>query len=241
MYKNYKIAVVIPAYNERNKTAEVVKKIPFDLIDEVVVVNDGSQDDTKKAVEATGRATILHSKTRQGIGFAIRKGLRYAQNKNYQVVVVMAGNGKDNPDEIKKLIEPIINDGVDYVQGSRYLKGGEHGKMPYHRLLFTKLYTWAIRILYGQKVTDGTNGFRAYKLNILDDPGINLNQEWLREPLEYYLSIKVLLLDYKVREVPVTKLYPQKVIYSQYTKVTPFIGWFKRLKPLFLLRLGLKK
>jgi len=113
--------------------------------------------------------------------------------------------------------------------------------MPYHRLLFTKLYTWAIRILYGQKVTDGTNGFRAYKLNILDDPGINLNQEWLREPLEYYLSIKVLLLDYKVREVPVTKFYPQKVIYSQYTKVTPFIGWFKRLKPLFLLRLGLKK
>ena len=184
---------------------------------------------------------IIHNESRQGIGFAIRSGLLHAREKNYDIVVVMAGNGKDAPRQIPRLLDPIVNEDFDYVQGSRYLKGGEPGAMPLHRVLFTRAYSWAVRLLYGHRITDGTNGFRAYKLSILDNPQINLHQEWLREPLEYYLSIKVLLLKYKVTEAPVSKFYPPNTAYNQYTKVKPFTGWVKRLKPLLLLRLRIKK
>jgi len=241
MRQNKKIITIIPVYNEREKAAQVVKKFPAGLVNKILVVNDGSGDNTRQVVEATGRATILHNKNRQGIGFAIRQGLEYALKNNYDIVVVMAGNGKDNPQEIPKLIKPIIEDDYDYIQGSRYLKGGHYGKMPLQRLIMTKVYSFFIRLLYGQKITDGTNGFRAYKTSILRDKRINLYQDWLREPLEYYLSIKALLLGYRVIEVPVTKLYPQGVGYKEYTKVKPFSGWLKRLMPLFLLRLGIKK
>jgi len=241
MLNNKKIIAVIPAYNEGEKTAKVVEKFPNGIVDEILVVNDGSEDNTREAVKLTGRATLLHSEKRQGIGFAIRKGLDYALANNFDIIVVMAGNGKDNPEEIPKLLKPIIEENYDYVQGSRYLEGGQYGKMPFHRFIMTKAYSFFVRLFYGKKITDGTNGFRAYKTNILKDERINLYQDWLKETLEYYLSMKVLLLNYRVAEVPVTKLYPEGVRYKQYTKVKPFSGWFKRLGPLFLLRLGIRK
>ncbi|MFH0852533.1 MAG: glycosyltransferase family 2 protein [bacterium] len=236
-----KIIVIIPAYNEGERTAKVVEKFPLDFGGEILVVNDGSDDNTRQAVEATGRAVILRNEQRQGIGFAIRRGLEYALANNFDIVVVMAGNGKDNPEEIPRLLKPIIENNFDYVQGSRYLAGGEHGKMPLHRLLFTKIYSFFVRLLYGKKITDGTNGFRAYKASILEDARINLQQDWLKEILEYYLSIKVLLLGYRICEVPVTKIYPQGAKYNEYTKIKPFSGWLKRLMPLFLLWMGIKK
>ena len=241
MLNNKKIIAILPAYNEGERTAKVVEKFPDGIVDEILVVNDGSQDETAEAVRATGRATILRNEQKQGIGFAIRQGWEYALKNNYDIIVVMAGNGKDNPEEIPKLLKPIIEDNYDYVQGSRYLKGGDYGKMPFQRLIMTKVYSFFVRLLYGKKITDGTNGFRAYKAGILNDSRINLYQEWLREPMEYYLSIKVLLLNYKVAEAPVAKLYPEGAKYKQYTKVKPFSGWLKRLMPLFLLRLGIKK
>lgn len=236
-----KIIAILPAYNEGEKTARVVAKFPEGVVDEIVVVNDGSADHTAAAVKATGRATVLHNEQRQGIGFAIRQGWEYALKNNYDIIVVMAGNGKDNPEEIPRLIRPIVEEGCDYVQGSRYLTGGQYGKMPLHRFLFTKIYSACVRFLYGYRITDGTNGFRAYKANILKDPKMNFYQKWLRETIEYYLSLKVLLLKYRVTEAPVSKLYPQGAGYKQYTKVKPFSGWLRRLKPLFLLRLGIKK
>lgn len=236
-----RIVAILPAYNEGEKTANVVKKFPEGVVDEIVVVNDGSEDNTAQAVRETGRATVVQSEERLGMGFAVRRGLEYALKNNFDIVVVMAGNGKDNPEEISRLLQPILENDYDYVQGSRYLKGGQYGKMPLHRLVFTKMYSAAVRLLYGYKITDGTNGFRAYKTALLRDPRVNLYQDWLKEPLEYYLSIKTLLLKKKVTEVPVTKFYPQGVGYKKYTKVKPFSGWLKRLAPLFLMRVGIRK
>lgn len=238
---NKKIIAILPAYNEKDKTAKVVVKFPDNLVNEILVVSDGSDDNTVEEIKKIGRATVLENQERQGIGFAIRQGWEYALKNNYDIIVVMAGNGKDNPEEIPKLLKPIIEDDYDYVQGSRYLAGGKYGKMPLHRFIFTRSYSFLVRLLYGAVITDGTNGFRAYKASILNDTRINLYQDWLKETMEYYFSLKVLLLNYRVTEVPVTKLYPQGVAYQQYTKVKPFSGWLRRLKPLFLLRLGIKK
>jgi len=235
-----RIIAIIPAYNEEGKTVKVVEKFPRDLVDEIVVVNDGSTDNTPNEVKNAG-ATVLNHDVRKGIGVAIRTGIEYALDKKYDIIVVMAGNGKDNPQEIPRLVEPLLNGDVDYVQGSRYLPGGERGKMPTHRLLFTRLYSFALRLATGFPATDATNGFRAYKSSIFDDKRVNIWQDWLDTTLEYYLSIKVLKLGYKVKEVPVTKIYPQNVPYKAYTKIKPFTGWGERLKPLFFLTLGIRK
>lgn len=235
-----KIVVIIPAFNEEGKTVKVVQGIPKEFVDETVVVDDGSTDKTPFEVKETGATVLRHGK-RLGIGAAIRTGIEYALRNNFTIIVVMAGNGKDGPEQIPQLLEPLLKDEFDYIQGSRYIAGGYYGKMPLHRFLFTKMYSLGVRMLTGFKISDGTNGFRAYKTSILEDERINLYQEWLNESLEYYLSIKVIKLKYRIKEVPVAKIYPSDVPYQQYTKVKPFSGWLKRLKPLFYLTLAIKK
>lgn len=239
-FRPHKIIVIIPTFNESTKIKRVVERISKDKVTEILVVDDGSTDGCCDSLESLG-ASVLRHKERQGIGVAVRNGLKYALEHNYEIIVVLAGNDKDEPKEIPDLVEPIINGEADFVQGSRYLDGGRFGKMPRHRLIFTKLYSFCLSMLTGVKVTDGTNGFRAYKADILKDERIDIFQDWLIDNMEYYLSIKVVQLGYRYKEVPVTKLYPEGVGYKYYTKVKPLSGWIERLKPLFLLTFRLRK
>ena len=236
-----KSALIIPAFNEGRRCADVVRRVPAGAVDGIVVVNDCSSDDTAQAVAETARATVLHNPVRQGIGFAIRQGLTYALDRKFGLIVIMAGNGKDDPQEIPRLVRPVRDGAADFVQGSRYLSGGGHDKTPMHRLLFTRGYSTLLRMAFGFRVTDATNGFRAFRAGILRNPAINLNQPWLRDCLEYYLTIKIRQLGYRVAEVPVTKTYPADTPYAGYTKIKPFTGWVMRLRPLVYLRLGLKR
>ena len=90
-------------------------------------------------------------------------------------------------------------------------------------------------------MTDTTNGFRALRLGLFDDPRINLDQEWLNTyELEPYILWKTVTLGYKFKEVFVTKIYPPKQL-GAYTKMVPFISWWSILKPLFYLKLGIKR
>ena len=104
-------------------------------------------------------------------------------------------------------------------------------------LLLNKSLTLLFSILVGKKFTDVTNGFRAYTTEFIKDPKINIGQEWLDQyELESYLQYKAVALDYKIKEVPVTKIYPTK----KTSKIRPFIDWWKILRPIILLKLGLK-
>lgn len=235
-----RVIAIIPAFNEEGKIGKVVSKIPGGVVDETLVINDGSTDNTVAEAEAEGATVISHS-TQMGIGVAIKDGIDYARESRFDIIVVLAGNGKDDPSEISRLLEPILKEGYDYVQGSRYLRGGNCGKMPLHRAIITRVYPLLVRLATGFPATDATNGFRAYKADIFDDDRIDIWQDWLDDPLEYYLSLKVLKLGYRVKEVPVTKLYPQNVSYKSYTKVKPITGWFVRLKPLVYLSLGIRE
>jgi dolichol-phosphate mannosyltransferase len=90
----------------------------------------------------------------------------------------------------------------------------------------------------GRRLTDVTNGFRAYRLDLLEDARIRLGQSWLNAyDLEYYLQYKVLSLGYRFREVAVSKNYPGR---SNYTKIRPLLDWWSIVRPLFYLRLGLR-
>jgi dolichol-phosphate mannosyltransferase len=242
-----KVLVCPVAFNERTKLRNVIERFLKSRIHNKVdylIVDDGSNDGTTEMILEygfKGVQTIKHPK-RSGVGAAIRTAIEHAYIKGYDIIVIMAGNDKDNPEEIPFLLEPIEHDGFDVVQGSRYLgRTGSGGDMPFYRKLATRLHPWVFSLFTGRKLTDTTNGFRAIRLSIFKDHRINLKQEWLNTyELEPYILWKAMTLGYKFREVFVTKIYPSKQL-GAYTKMVPLISWWSILKPLFYLRLGIKK
>jgi dolichol-phosphate mannosyltransferase len=239
MYKGYRILAMAPALNEAGKIGKVVRRVPRDLVDSILVIDDGSTDSTVEEAERYG-ATVMSLNEIRGAGFAIRKAIEYAVEHGYDIVVVMAGNNKDAPEEIIRLIQPIVDKDYDFVQGSRFLPGGHFGGMPMYRILATQVHPKIFSFLSDSRVTDSTNGFRAFKTEIFKDKRINLWQSWLDEyELEPYLYYKVIQYGYKFLEVPVTKIYPPHEL--GYTKMKPVIGWWSILKPLIYLKLGLRK
>jgi dolichol-phosphate mannosyltransferase len=236
-----KVLVAPVAYNEEKKIISVFNRFTgLRVADEVLLMDDGSTDDTRRAVEAMGFRVLSH-RERRGVGAAIRTVIEYARQNKFDIVVIMAGNDKDRPVEVPRLVEPIVRDGCDFVQGSRYLPGGDFGNMPKYRQIATRyVHPGLFSLITGRKITDSTNGFRAIRIACLEDPKIDYHQAWLdRYELEPYLFYKFIKLGYKVREVPVTKIYPPKTL--GYTKMAPITGWWSILKPLVLLGLGLKK
>lgn len=235
-----KVIVAPFAYNEGIKIQQTLQRFPADRSYDVIVVDDGSTDHSLDTVHQYG-AGILRNERNLGIGASIRKYLAYAIEQGYDVAAIMAGNNKDNPDEIPRLLKPILEEGYDIVQGSRYLPGGDFGNMPFYRQLATRyIHPLLLSLITRQKITDSTNGFRAIRLSILTDSAINLDQSWLdKYELEPYLLYKAITLGYKFTEVPVTKIYPPKAL--GYTKMRPITGWWSILRPLILLGLGLKK
>ena len=241
-----KVLVCPIAYNENiklsNQIARFLKSQAAGRVD-YLIVDDGSDDGTTEVIAeyaSKGVETIRHPQ-RRGVGAAIRTAIRHALQSGYEVIVIMAGNDKDNPNEVDRLLEPILERGYDFVQGSRYL-GGERigGDMPFYRKIATRLHPFLMSLITGMRVTDSTNGFRAIRLAIFHDLRINLDQTWLDQyELEPYIFYKSIVLGYRFTEAPVSKIYPPKKL--GYTKMKPITGWWSILRPLIFLGLGIKK
>jgi dolichol-phosphate mannosyltransferase len=240
MYQGSSVIAIAPVFNEERKIGEVVRRVPKDVVDEILIVDDGSTD-TSVAVAENGGANSLSLGATIGVGAAIRRGYEYAVEHGYDIAVVMAGNNKDHPEEIPELIAPIIAGEAALVQGSRWLGDvGDLGEMPLYRRLATRLHPWLFNLISGAAMTDTTNGFRAASRALLEDPALALDQRWLDEyELEVYLLYKAQKLGYKVVEVPVTKTYPPKDLGQ--TKMKPITGWWSILRPLFLLGFRIKR
>ncbi len=237
--QNLKILVVVLTYNEGERLENLINQFPSKREYEILFVDDGSTDNTTKFLSNLGFTVIKHQEN-LGVGAGIHTAVKYCRENGFDTVVIMAGNGKMLPEEIPRLIEPIKLDQADYIQGSRYLQGGESPNLPRFRNLAIKLFTFFINILLGFKGTDITCGFRAYRISILDDPNINIDQEWLgRYEMEYYLHYKAIKNGYRVIEVPVSMVYPENQ--KDYSKIKPFIGWWSMIRPWVFLTLGIKK
>ena len=228
------------AFNEEKKIGRVLDRFEPGLVDELAVVDDGFTDGTADVIRAKG-ATLLAHERQRGAGAAIRTAIGYARANGFEILVILAGNDKDRPVEIPRLTGPIEREGYDFVQGSRYLKGGEYGKMPVYRRLATGfVHPWIFSLAARQRITDSTNGFRAIRVSLFDDPRIDIDQDWLDHyELEPYLFYKAIRLGYRVTEVPVTKIYPPRSL--GYTKMKPITGWWSILRPVVYLALGLRK
>jgi dolichol-phosphate mannosyltransferase len=241
MFDVLRVAVVIPSYNEAARLSRLIPAIPRDLVDEVIVVNDQSTDDTSAVARSLG-AQVIDRDERAGPGPAIRSALdllRAGSGPKADVVVVMAANGKHDPAQIPEMVAPIAEQGYDLVRGSRFVDGGHHVHMPWHRLQLIKLFTFLARVLLRQRITDATGGYQAYRLSILDDPSVDLHQPWLgRYEVETYLMAKTLLRGYRWKEIPVNITYPES---GTYTRARAVVDWWGYFRPIVLLRLHIRK
>jgi dolichol-phosphate mannosyltransferase len=240
VYKSRKVLLIAPAFNEEAKIGEVVRRTPREIVDAVLVVDDGSTDGTATVAQRYG-AEIISLDRVYGVGYAIRRGFEEARRRNFDIVVVIAGNNKDAPEEISRLLDPICDADYDFVIGSRFLAGGRYGgDMPLYRKLATRLHPFLVGLLCGKRVTESSNGYRAMKVSVLDDRRIYLQQRWLEGyQLEVYLLIKLLKLGYRTTEVPVTKIYPTKATGN--TKMRPVVDWWHMLIPIIVVGLGIER
>jgi dolichol-phosphate mannosyltransferase len=234
-----RILGVTAVYNEERRIGVFVEALKRPgPVDAFVVVNDGSTDRSADLLRENGIQVL--DQPHLGLGAAIKHAVRFARTNGFTVLVLFAGNGKDNPDEIPRLVAPILNDTADYVQGSRYLPGGSHANTPIFRLVTIRILSWLFSHYMGRPCTDLTNGFRAYRLALLDDPRLSIEQTWLDNyEFEYYVHWYAYKLGYRVTEVPVSKTYPGGTV--PYSKIRPLTGWWRMLRPLVYLGLGIKK
>jgi dolichol-phosphate mannosyltransferase len=208
---------------------------------DAVVIDDGSHDRSPDIASEHGYRVIRHV-TNQGVGAAIRSGIKYAmQEGRYDYVVIMSSNGKMLPKEIPLVIRPILDDHADYVQGSRFMQGGRALSLSTFRSLGIPAYSLLASILLKRRFTDITCGFRAYRLWLLKDQRVNLNQPWLNQyEAELYIHYYACRLKARIVEVPVTIDYSH-LSPGRKSKMIPVLGWWSLFRPLLLLSSGLKR
>lgn len=161
------IKVIIPAYNEAGSIALVIAEIPK-IVDEVIVVDNNSIDNTAEVANKAG-ATVLSQPT-MGYGNACLKGMEYIANQHQKpdIVVFLDGDYSDYPQELTKIVAPILNQNIDFVVGSRVKELREKGSMAPQQLFGNWLATFLMRTLFGAKFTD-LGPFRAIKYSKLLD------------------------------------------------------------------------
>ena len=159
------IKVIIPAFNEAESVAEVIKDIP-DSVSEIVVVNNNSTDNTVKNAQAAG-ATVL-TEERKGYGYACLKGMDYVSRQSTppDIIVFIDGDYSDYPEELDKVVAPILNDGIDLVIGARVKRLREKGSMTPQQVFGNGLATSLMTLFFGSRFTD-LGPFRAIRYDKL--------------------------------------------------------------------------
>ena len=191
-----KTAVIIPAHNEEQSIGKVVRDIPEDIA-EVVVVNNCSSDKTVEVARAAG-ATVLNENV-LGYGAACLKGIRYLMDKEFDIVVFLDGDYSDYPEELTLLVNPIIDDDYDFVLGSRVLGQREKGALPVQSRIGSIIAGFLVKLFWKTKYTD-LGPFRAIKFHKL--VGLKMKDKWFGWTIE--MQIKAAKKKYKILEVPVS-------------------------------------
>jgi len=231
-----KIIVLIPAYNEGSRVAGVVRDVHRAVADyDIIVVNDGSRDNTAAAAVAAG-ATVLSHPFNMGYGVSIQTGYKYAYAKGYDFLVQIDGDGQHDPAYIQKLLEPVISGKTDLAIGSRFLEAGSYEPSLSRRAgmaFFRKAVSW----ITGNRITDSTSGYQAFNRDVI--------RFFTTEvfPCDYPDADMLITLHragFRMMEVPV-RMYSNVEGKSMHGGFKPFYYIFKMLLSIFVTLLRNRK
>ncbi len=203
-----RLVIILPARNERAAIGDVIRGIPHDdLIAAgwrplVLVVDDGSTDETDAVARAAGADMILRHARSRGLGAALRTGLEGARELDARAAVYLDADGEYDPAHLPRLLAPIIAGEADYVLGSRF-RGRREG-MCWQRRFGNRGFTWLTSVLCGRHLTDAQTGYRAFSRRALDRAAIihdyNYAQVLTLRLLRRRMALSEVPIDYRVRQ-----------------------------------------
>ncbi|HSH04796.1 MAG TPA: glycosyltransferase family 2 protein [Anaerolineae bacterium] len=205
-----KIVAVIPAYNEERFIASVVLKT-MPLVDAVIVVDDGSKDDTVWLAKSVGATVICHEQN-SGKGVALNTGFRQARKMGADIVVTIDADGQHLPEELAKVVAPIKSGEADIVIGSRYLE--KTSDVPTHRILGHAVFNWITHAASGTASTDSQSGYRAFSQKAVQAISFKSSSFSVESEMQFLARQH----DLKVNEVPITIRYqdaPKRSVIGQ--------------------------
>jgi cellulose synthase/poly-beta-1,6-N-acetylglucosamine synthase-like glycosyltransferase len=211
-HEGSEIAVVIPAYNEEGTIADVLRRIPKQVLGmktQTFVVVDGGTDGTERIARAMATPVVVNPINRGG-GAALRAGYDMALESGAEIIVTLDGDGQHLPEEIPDLVKPIVDDEADFVNGSRTL--GSFESESRIRVLGVFFFNWLLSFLMFTRITDCSNAFRAVRADTLRKLTLRQDQfhtsELLIEALKKGARVKEVGITIRQRQGGVTKKPP---------------------------------
>ena len=209
--KRHDYIVLIPVINEGERIVrQLARMSTLTALVDIAVVDGGSTDGSLEQLLKNSTLRAVAVKRGAGrLGAQLRVGMAWALREGYEGVILIDGNGKDNPDAIPKFVA-ALRDGFDHIQGSRYIAGGVAENTPLLRHLGVKyIHAPLMSLAARHRYTDTTNGFRAYSRRFLTDDRVRPFRDVLSGyEMHYYLAIRAARLGFRVIELPVERRYP---------------------------------
>lgn len=220
-----RLSIIVPAYNEERTIKKVMKKIKeldlrkYNLEKEIIIINDGSVDNTEKTLSNIGGIKLISHNKNMGKGAAIKTGIR---NSNGEILMIQDSDLEYDPRQIPRLIKPIL-EGENVVYGSRFM-GKIIGPQIILHTIGNKLLSFFTRVLYNTKITDMETGYKVFRKEVIKDIKIRSN----RFDFEPEITAKILKKGYRIKEIPI-EFRPRT--FSEGKKIT----WIDGIKALFSL------
>jgi glycosyltransferase involved in cell wall biosynthesis len=203
-----KIIAAIPCFNTEPFIGDVVSRAKK-YVDEVIVVNDGSTDNTTRVAQAAG-ADVIEHKARKGAGAATKSGFEEAMRRKADIIVTLDGDGQHNPDEIPKLVSPILSKEADIVIGSRFLplpqlspSGSQQTVMPRYRRFGINVITLLCNFGFRVKISDSQSCFRAHSRKLVN--AMHITEDGFSFSVEVLFQARK--MGFVITEVPIFCLY----------------------------------
>jgi glycosyltransferase involved in cell wall biosynthesis len=245
MYRDKKIAVLIPAFNEEKLIGKVLKTTP-EFVDHIVVVDDASQDRTGEIIKThqreDPRIVYIPHKRNEGVGGAIITGYKWSRDNEIDISVVMAGDAQMDPKDLPKLLDPVVEGEVDYSKGNRLFTGKAWRIIPKNRYLGNAVLSFLTKIASGYwHVADSQSGYGAVTLEVLNT--IDLDRVYKRYGMPNDFLTKLNVYHFRVRDVPVNPIYKigersnmkiYKVVFTLSFLLMKLFLW--RLKEKYIIR-----
>jgi len=238
--KSKDYCLIIPVINEGERIQNQLKKlVPYTNYVDIIIADGGSTDDSLNLdfLKSVNVSSLLVKEDTGKLGSQLRIAYSYALKQGYEGIITMDGNNKDGVEAIPNFINELKN-GVDFIQGSRFVKGGVAINTPKSRHFAIKLiHAPFISLIAKEKFTDTTNGYRGYSRKyLLDERVLPFRDVFSTYELLAYLSVRASQLGMKTSEIPVTRAYPSDGHIP--TKISSFSGNFELIKILFKLWSG---
>ncbi len=210
MFKGKSVAVVVPAYNEEKLIGRVIDTMPM-IVDKIVIVDDCSKDNTISVVqryvdEQPHRLVLIRHEVNQGVGGAIATGYKWCRDHEIGATAVMAGDAQMDPNDLPALLEPVVDDEVDYSKGNRLISGEAWKEIPRVRYLGNAMLSFLTKIASGYwNIADSQTGYTVANLKVLKT--IDLDNIYKRYGMPNDVLVKLNIYNFRVCDVEIKPVY----------------------------------